>query len=167
VTFPGLTGPQWHAALNDFPVALLTASVAFDLLASGGRREAMRAAAYWTLLAGAAAAVLAAVAGLLAARAVEPSPVVDRLLQTHRLAGLALGLVFAGLAGWRAWRKNRFSEPERQSYIMVALVGALALLWTSQVGGNLVFRHAAGIPSPVLEAELDARGAAVPGEARR
>ena len=136
---------ELHAALNDFPVALLVASVGFDLAASGPRRASLQSAAYWSLIAGAAAAILAVVTGLIAATRVESKPALDQILQTHRALGIALALLFAGLAAWRIWRKNTFSVPEQQSYIMAAVVGALILLWTAHLGGTMVFRQGAGV----------------------
>jgi len=140
---------QWHSALNDFPVALLVASVAFDLAASGPRRASLQSAAYWSLVAGAGAAILAAISGLITAYSVEPTPAFLQTLQTHRVLGLTITALFAALAGWRIWRKNVFSVAEQQSYIMAALVGALVLLWTAHLGGTMVYRHGVGVDVPM------------------
>lgn len=155
----GLTIPQWHAALNDFPVALLVLSVAFDLLASGPRREALHTAGYWTLVLAAATGLLAGVSGLVAEEGVEQTAAAHRLVETHEVIGIGLVVVLIALAAWRIWRRNGFSAPEQQSYIVAALVAALVILWTSHIGGNLVFRHAVGIPSETLRQELDTRTA--------
>ena len=136
---------EWHSALNDFPVALLVASVAFDFAATGPRRDALRAAAYWSLVTGAGAAVLAVISGFVAAYQVDQTPAFAQILLTHRLLGVAIAVVFSALAAWRVWRRNVFSEPEQQSYIMAALVGALVLLWSAHLGGTLVFHHRVGV----------------------
>ncbi|MSR07235.1 MAG: DUF2231 domain-containing protein [Gemmatimonadetes bacterium] len=136
---------QLHSALNDFPVALLVASVAFDLAASGPRRPALQAAAYWSLLAGAGTAIVTAVSGLVAGYFVEPEPAFRQTLLTHRVLGLAIAVVFSALAGWRLWRKNVFGVEEQQSYIVAALVGALAVLWAAHLGGIMVFEHGVGV----------------------
>jgi len=90
---------------------------------------------------------------------VEQTPEVHRLLETHEVIGIVLALIYLALAGWRLWRRNRFSVPEQQSYTMTSVVAALALLWTAHLGGTMVFEHAAGIPTRVLEAEIEARAA--------
>ncbi|MBI4499876.1 MAG: DUF2231 domain-containing protein [Gemmatimonadetes bacterium] len=149
-----MTLAEWHAALNDFPPALFVASVVFDLWGVARRREALVAAGYWCLLAAGVTAVFALASGLLAEENVQQTAEVGRIVETHETLGIALTILLAGLAGWRVWRKNHFSEPERQSYTMVSIVGALAMLWLAHLGGTMVYRHAAGIPSDVLRTEL-------------
>ncbi len=48
----GYDAPRWHAALNDFPVALLIAAVFFDFGAAIWKRESLKWAGIWTLWAG-------------------------------------------------------------------------------------------------------------------
>jgi uncharacterized membrane protein len=156
-TFLWLSGAEWHAALNDFPPALLVASLVFDLWGRAKSRESLVSAGYWCLVAGAATSVLALVSGLIVERWVEPTPAVHQLIETHETLGIAVTIVFAALAAWRIWRKNQFSQQEQQSYTMTALAGTLAILWQAHLGGTLVYRHAAGIPSEVLQGELRER----------
>ena len=136
-----------HAAINDFPVALLLASVAFDLAAGTGgqHRHSLQAAAWWCLNVGAAAAILAAISGLVAASRIDVTPSLSRPFQAHRAIAIVVALLFSGLAGWRWWRKNQLTLPEQQSYIMAAVVGALALIWAARLGGTLVFQHGIGV----------------------
>jgi hypothetical protein len=42
---------------------------------------------------------------------------------------------------------------------MLSIVGLIGLVWTGVLGGKLMFQHAAGIPSQVLQAELENREA--------
>jgi uncharacterized membrane protein len=156
-TFLWLPGAEWHAALNDFPPALIVASLVFDLWGRAKNRETLVSAAYWCLNAGAAMAVLAVVSGLMIEGRVEQTAAVHQLIESHETLGIALTVLFAGLATWRIWRKNHFSQPEQQSYTMVALAGTLAILWQAHLGGTMVYRHAAGIPSEVLRGELRQR----------
>jgi uncharacterized membrane protein len=101
--------------------------------------------------------ILAAVSGLLIEEGIEQTAEVSRIIEIHETLGLSLTGLFIGLAGWRIWRKNVFSAAERQSYTMASVVGTLALIWQSHLGGTMVYRHAAGIPSGVLQTELRAR----------
>ena len=152
-----MTLAELHAALNDFPVVLIIASVVFDLWGTARGRDSALAAAYWCLLGGAASAVITAASGLLAEDRVEQTSAVHQLIENHETLAISLTLVFVALAGWRIWRKNRFSPAERQSYTMVAAVGAAGMIWLSHLGGTMVYRHAAGIPSATLQQELRER----------
>src|SRR2546429_1774559 len=49
----GYDWPRFHAAVNDLPAALLFVTVLFDLGAWLTKRESLKAAALWTLWAGA------------------------------------------------------------------------------------------------------------------
>ena len=152
-----VTLAELHAALNDFPPALFLASVVFDLWGAGGKKEGLIAAAHWCLVTAGAMALLAMTSGLLAEEQVEQTVEVHRLLETHETLGITVTVVLVALAAWRLWRKNVFSVPERQSYMTIALVGALATLWLAHLGGTMVYRHAAGIPAAVLQTELRER----------
>jgi hypothetical protein len=61
------------------------------------------------------------------------------------------------LALWRIVRERRMGSAERGILVAFSVAGVGALLATGFYGGRLVFEHAAGIPSPVLEAELHER----------
>ena len=152
-----MTLVELHAALNDFPPALIVASVVFDLWGAAKRRDDFFTVSYWCLIAGAAMGILAVASGLLAEDQVRQTPVTHQILENHETLGIALGALFAALAGWRIWRKNALSPVERQSYTMISLTGALAMLWLAHLGGTLVYRHAAGVPSDVLQQELRER----------
>ena len=153
----GISGPEWHAALNDFPVVLILSSVVFDLCGSSRQRDALFWAAYWCLIGGTAGAIVAAVSGLLVEDDIEKTAEVRRLIETHETLGLSVAGLFIALSAWRIWRKNAFTPTERQSYTVAAIAGALALVWQSHVGGTMVYRHAAGISSDVMRTELRER----------
>jgi uncharacterized membrane protein len=148
---------ELHAALNDFPPALIVASVAFDLWGAAKKRNEFFTVGYWCLVAGAAMGILAVVSGLLAEDQVQQTPATHQILENHESLGIGLGILFVGLAAWRIWRKNSFSVAEKQSYTMISLTGALALLWLSHLGGTLAYRHAAGVPTDLLQQEIQAR----------
>jgi hypothetical protein len=56
---------------------------------------------------------------------------------------------------------RRFSMPPQELALTRALsvVGIAGLVWTGVLGGKLVFEHAAGIPTPILQAEIQDRAA--------
>ena len=152
-----MTLVELHAALNDFPPALIVASVAFDLWGAAKKRDELLTVGYWCLVAGAAMGILAVVSGLLAEDLVQQTPTTHQILENHESLGIGLGVLFVGLAAWRIWRKNSFSQVEKQSYTMISLTGALALLWLSHLGGTMVYQHAAGVPTDRLQQEIRER----------
>ena len=153
----GYDWPRLHAALNDLPAALLLVAVLFDLAGAVTRRPSLRTAGFWTLVAGAAGAALAVVSGLQAEEHIAHGEAVHRVMETHeKLALITLG-VFIVLALWRIVRERRMGSTERAVVLAASLGGLGALFATAVYGGKLVFEHAAGIPTKVLEAEMHER----------
>jgi uncharacterized membrane protein len=153
----GYDWPRLHAVLNDLPTALLVTAVFFDLLASFTRRVIFRQVAFWTLMVGVVGAALAVVSGLQAEDHIDHGEAVHQLMGTHEdLALITLG-VFAVLALWRLIREKRMASVERAIVVALSVGGVGLVTATGFYGGKLVFEHAAGIPSRVLEAELHER----------
>jgi uncharacterized membrane protein len=153
----GYDWPRLHAALNDLPAALLLVAVVFDLLAAITKRASFRTAGYWTMIAGAVGGVLAVLSGLQAEEHIAHGEAVHRVMETHeKLAFVTLG-IFAVLAVWRILRERRMGSGERTFALVVSLGGLGALLATAALGGRMVFDHAAGIKTEVLEAETQDR----------
>src|SRR3990172_127269 len=107
------TAAEWHAALNDLPPALLLASVIFDWLGSATKRDSLKAAGFWALVAGVAGAALAVTSGLLAEGSIEHGETVHRVMERHETWAIAVGVGFALLAAWRIWRKGVLGPPRR------------------------------------------------------
>jgi uncharacterized membrane protein len=153
----GYDWPRLHAALNDLPAALLLLAVLFELASVILRRPSLRIAGYWTLVAGAVGGVLAVLSGLQAEEHIAHGEAVHELMETHeKLALITLG-IFAVVALWRIVRENRMGGTERGAALVLSLVGLGVLLTTAAYGGKMVFDHAAGIPTPVLEEEMHER----------
>lgn len=153
----GYDWPRLHAALNDLPAALLLVAVLFDLASVLLRRPALRVAGFWTLVAGAAGAILAVVSGLQAEDHIAHGEAVHQLMETHEeLALITLG-IFAVLTLWRIVRETRMGGTERAIVLALSVGGAGMLMATAVYGGKLVFDHAAGIRTEVLQAEMHER----------
>jgi uncharacterized membrane protein len=153
----GYDWPRLHAALNDLPAALLLVAVIFDVLAAVTKRASLRTAGYWTMIVGAVGGGLAVLSGLEAEDHIAHGDAVHEVMERHEtLAFVTLG-VFAVLALWRIVREKRMSPRERNLALLVSVGGVGALLATSVLGGKLVFDHAAGIPTEVLQSEMHER----------
>lgn len=153
----GYDWPRLHAALNDLPAALLLVAVLFDLAAAILTRPPLRTVGFWALVTGAVGGVLAVISGLQAEEHIAHGEAVHRVMETHEeLALITLG-VFAVLALWRIVRDRRMGNTERMAALVASLGGVGLLLATAVYGGKLVFEHAAGIPTEVLQAEIHER----------
>lgn len=154
---PGLDWPRLHAALNDLPIALLLAAVLFDVLALATRREFFRQVSLWTLFLGALGGAVAVLSGLQAEELISHGDAVHRVMETHEMLGFVTLGVFGVLTLWRLVREKRMGTAERTMTVVVAIAGAGVLFATGVYGGRLVFEHAAGIPTEVLQRELQER----------
>ena len=153
----GYDWPRLHAMLNDLPAALLVTAVLFDLIALATRRPGFRQVGFWAMLAGAVGGVLAVLSGLQAEEHIDHGEAVHRIMETHeQLALITLG-VFGVLVLWRILRERRMGGGERAASIVLSLTGIGVLVATGLYGGRMVFEHAAGIPTPVLQTELHER----------
>ena len=150
--------PRLHAALNDLPIALLLGAVLFDVVALATRRESFRVVSFWILVLGAVGGAAAVVSGLQAEDHISHGDAVHRVMETHETLGLVTLGIFGVLTLWRIVRERRMGKGERTASLLLALAGAGVLFTTGLYGGRLVFDHAAGIPTTVLEAELKERG---------
>jgi len=153
----GYDWPRLHAALNDLPAALLLVAILFDLASALLRRPSLRVAGFWTLVAGAVGGVLAVISGLQAEEHIAHGEAVHRLMGTHEdLALITLG-IFAVVALWRILRESRMGSTERALVLAVSVCGTGVLVATAVYGGKMVFEHAAGIPTAVLQEEMHER----------
>jgi uncharacterized membrane protein len=155
----GYDWPRLHALLNDLPIALLVTAVFFDLMALGTRRVVFRQVSFSLLMVGALGGVAAVVSGLQAEDHIAHGDAVHRVMETHEQFAFISLAVFGTLALWRIFREKRMGGLERSVSLVASLAGAGILFATGLYGGRLVFEHAAGIPSKVLEGELQERSA--------
>jgi uncharacterized membrane protein len=153
----GYDWPRLHAALNDLPAALLATAVFFDLLATLARRPSLRQAGFVTMIAGTIGAGLAVLSGLQAEDHIAHGEAVHEIMETHETLALSTLGIFAVLVVWRILRERRMSAGERTLTLLASLIGAGVLITTGTYGGKMVFEHAAGIPTEVLELEIHER----------
>jgi uncharacterized membrane protein len=148
----GYDWPQLHAAVNDFPAALLVISVLFDIAGAVTKRANLRAVGLWTLITGVLGTAAAVIAGLQAEDVIQHSDEAHAIMEQHEtLAYIVLG-VFGSLALWRVLRRGAWRPREQPFALAAGLVGLVLLVRTAQLGGTLVFDHALGIPTARLGA---------------
>ena len=152
-----------HAALNDFPAALLLAAVLFDFAAVVWKRESLAWAGIWTLWAGVVGGWAAVIAGNLAEESIDHGEAIHELMERHELLGYVTMGIFTVVLGWKLWRRVGRGAAEEWVLRGLGAVGVVTLILLGNVGGQLVFEHAAGVPSDKMHAELLDRGVLLPG----
>ncbi len=139
--------PNPHPLVVHFPIALLMASVFFDMIANWRQREVFEKVAKWNLALGVLAGIAAVVSGLLAEASVPQFPVIQETVERHEtLAFVTLG-VFAILFLWRFIKNGKSFERRRTFYLALAVIGILILGATAYYGGELVYKFGVGMPS--------------------
>lgn len=143
-----MSAPNLHPLVVHFPIALLVLAVALDTLDTLiARPPWLVTAAGWLYAAGSAAAVLAYLTGQQAVSAVV-------LRAEARVAAAAHENWAMAAAGWftllTAGRLMAGATAPRQPALRRGLAAAgllgLALLWqSSDLGGQLVYRHGVGV----------------------
>jgi len=155
----GFDMPRLHAILNDLPAALLTVAVLFDFAAWGWKRESLRWAALWTLWAGVIGGWAAVIAGLLASDVIEHGEAIHELMEKHETLALVTMSVFTVILAVKLLRRFALTPAEEAVLRVLSVVGFGLLLWTGDVGGDMVFEHAAGVPAATMQAEIKDRAA--------
>lgn len=153
------TPAELHSALNDLPVILLIAAIAFDLLGTATKRDSLKAAGFWALVGAGMGALVATVTGLRAADSIEHGGAVHLVMERHKTLAISATVLIVALATWRIWRKGLLRPQERSVHLTIVGVAALAIIWVAHLGGTIVYRFGGGIPTPVLEAALEERKA--------
>src|SRR5207253_9885046 len=155
----GYDWPRFHAAVNDLPAALLLVTVLFDIGAWLTKRESLKAAALWTLWAGAIGGWVAVLAGEQAEDVIEHGEAIHDLMETHETLALTTMGIFTVVLAWKLFRRARLSGVEELGLRVLSLAGFVGIIWTAVLGGKLVFEHAAGIPTATMQAEMANRAA--------
>jgi uncharacterized membrane protein len=153
----GYDWPRLHAALNDLPTALLLTAVLFDLAGLSGRRPLLRQVGFYTMLVGAVGAVAAVIAGLQAEEHIAHGEGVHEVMETHEKLALITTGIFLLVVLWRLVRERKMGNAERAASTFLSLAGLGVLIATGVYGGKLMFDHAAGVPTAVLQEELHER----------
>ncbi len=134
-----------HPILVHFPIALLFVSLFFDLMGATLSRDSFREGALWLLGLGLMGGIAAAIAGDMGEDAAEAAGIAESLIETHETwAQITLGIMALLLLS-RLLLRNRFSARTLTAYLVVAAMGLIALVATGHTGGDLVYKHGAGV----------------------
>ncbi len=164
----GYNWPRFHAAINDFPAALLVATVLFEFAAVIWKRESLKWAGVWTLWLGVIGGWIAVLAGEQASDVIEHGEAIHELMEAHETWAIVAMSIFTALLVWKLWRRFNVTGVEEWILRAIALLGLAIIVRVGQLGGQLMFEHGAGIPAATMRAEMENRAAGhhhEPGEA--
>ncbi len=128
--------PPLHPILVNFTAGLVPASFALDLLGAWLKKDALRAAGWWTLLLAACLTPLTALAGWLWKRSMGDMD--HWQMPIHMWLGISLAVLFILMAIWRGWLYYHSHSPG-WAYASVAAVLLGALMFQGDLGGSMSF----------------------------
>jgi uncharacterized membrane protein len=136
-----ILGHPIHQMLIVFPLGLLGAALAFDLIYLATRSAQFAVVSYWLIAAGVVSGLLAAIFGLIDWLAIPPRTRAKRIGLLHALGNVVVLGLFA--ANWLL-RRSDPSLPTGTDVALSAIAVLLALV-TGWLGGELVDRLGVGV----------------------
>ncbi len=136
-----------HPIVVHFPIALLVTGFLIDLAGAILKRSWLTHAGFLLLVIGALGAVVAARSGEAAEDQILQTPALRDTLEEHEEGGKRAMWVFLVLAAlrsvlaWRGW----FGSAVRWVFLVLWAAGLALLLEAAWHGGELVYRHGAGV----------------------
>jgi len=140
--------PNPHPLIVHFPIALLTLSVFFEILARWSGRESLRSAAFWNLIFGVVFTAVAVASGLFAEEIVPKGGAAHEAMESHESLAFTTLSIFAGLFVWRVVRGGEFYRKFPTLFMAALLLAWATLVATGFYGSELVYRY--GVAAPPL-----------------
>ena len=141
-----ITATHFHAMIIHFPIALLIAGLFSELLGLITKKDFFKNAAVFLLILGALGAIVAFISGNMAGEGIEEGPLKQALVRHELSATITLwvAIITALLRVLTYYFKyNRSWVNWAFIILFTALAGSVAT--TGYYGGQLVYKHAAGI----------------------
>lgn len=151
--------PNFHPAFVHFPIAFVTAALAFTAIGTVFRRWPYAAQCLvtgrWMLWGTALFALIAAAFGWFAFSSVAHDEVSHAAMILHRNWALGTLAALLALAAWDVWRGG-FRKMPSQGFLILLVAAWLLVTSTAWHGAELVYRHGLGVMAlPDVHAEQD------------
>ncbi len=142
-----------HPMIVHFPIALLILGLLSEIVGLVFRKKFFSDAAFFLILTGALGAVAAFLSGSQAAKGLEEAGSLKRAVETHEgAAELAMWMsVAAALFKSMAVFAKKYPALLRTVSVLVYFAPVLAVARAGYYGGELVFKHAAGVTFQIGE----------------
>ena len=135
-----------HPLIVHFPIALIIVVFILDFLGAAGRRQSLISAANILSIFAALAAVAAVVTGLIAEESVWHTDEAQELIELHETIGFAvLGAALISLLYRPALKKKKKKGSLLWVAVIISLVAAILVGYEGYLGGEIVYRHGAGV----------------------
>lgn len=136
-----------HPMIVHFPIALLIVGLVFDLAGLFIKKEFFSTAGFYLLILGTLGIVAAYFSGDFAGDGISEAGPLKQALETHEDAAVISLWLFAAsvlLRGVLVWKK-KYTGIFKYAAIALIVLGVLSVARTGYYGGQLVFKHAAGV----------------------
>jgi uncharacterized membrane protein len=136
-----------HAMIIHYPIALLTVGLLVDLAALILKRAWLHHAALLLLVVGTVGLFAALRSGEAEEDRILETPAIHETLESHEDSAKTTFWYFAVITlsrGILVWRR-RYTRTLTWAFVLVWALGAVLLARTAWYGGEMVFRHGAGV----------------------
>ena len=136
-----------HPMIVHFPIALLIVGFLFDAISLFTKKEFFTTAGLYLIILGTLGAAAAFFTGLNAGSGISETGSLKQALETHAgAAELALWIMaIAAVVRIILVIVKKYAGGFKYAALFLSLIGVLAIARTGYYGGELVFRHAAGV----------------------
>ncbi len=136
-----------HPMIVHFPIALLIIGFLFDLAGAAFKKDFFRNAGFYLLILGTLGVVAAYISGNLAGDGITEAGPLKQAIELHEEAAeLSLWIMIAAALIRIAFvMTKKYTGVFQWLAIVVFFIGVLSIARTGYYGGELVFKHAAGV----------------------
>ena len=146
-----------HPPIVHFAIALVIISVIFDFFGVILKKDSLKNAGFWTLIAGVLAVILAFITGHQAHEIVEKvleGTEMYKMVETHELIGTIVLISVLLLTAFRVLVSKKSDVRLMGIYLFVGFLVILIVGLQGRSGGKLVYEYGVGV-KPVMSEQLN------------
>lgn len=136
-----------HPMIVHFPIALLIVGFLFDIAGSITKRESFTQTAFYLIILGALGVIAAFITGDQAGSGITEEGALKQALENHEDAATLTIWIVSIVAAFRIALVllKKFKGVLKMVSLALFLIAVLAIARTGYYGGELVYKHAAGV----------------------
>jgi len=135
---------NYHPLVVHYPIALLLAAFALELLGLIFGKDSLHTAARWNLYLGTLGAIAALLTGLNAGESVPHSDAVHEIMERHETLGKITVLLALLVSIWRLARPKLSTGLAKGVSVVALAIIAAVISYGAYFGGEMVYRHGVG-----------------------